>query len=190
MDANSKSPSPKDWKTLSTREICQTKILSLRGITAQSARTGAVNEFILFDCPNWVNVIAVQPDGLLVAIRQYRFGSNRVELEIPGGCIDKTDKNPIDAAARELLEETGFKGENGRIIGKVCPNPALQGNICYTVKFTNAVKVSAPRQEDTESIELFSISDEELKSQVKEHAIEHALVLDALLFHWLDEKLF
>ena len=175
------------WTSISARELCHTKVLSLWSETARCERSGACNDFITFKCSDWVNVIAVAENGELVAIRQFRHGSGKMQIEIPGGCIDKADTDPIAAAARELMEETGFEGGNGRIIGKVCPNPALQGNFCYIVKFTGARQVSAPHLEDTEAIETFMLSDAKLKKLVREGQIDHGLVMDALLLHWLDD---
>ncbi len=175
------------WTSVASKEICKTKVLSLWSETSVSDRTGASNDFITFKCPDWVNVVAVAEGGYILAIRQFRHGSGRFELEIPGGCIDPDDADPVAAGARELLEETGFQGEGGRLIGSVCPNPALQGNRCHTVKFVNARRISAPRLEDTESIECLLKSDAELKELVRSGELSHGLVLDALLFHWLDE---
>jgi 8-oxo-dGTP pyrophosphatase MutT (NUDIX family) len=180
-------PQTPGWTSLSSKELCRTKVLSLWSETAKSLRTGASNDFITFKCRDWVNVRAVTPEGLLVCIRQFRHGSRKTELEIPGGCIDPSDADPIAAGARELLEETGFQGEEGRLIGGVCPNPALQGNLCHTVKFVNARQVAPPNLEATESIEMLTLADADLKNLVRTGALQHGLVLDALLFHWLDE---
>ena len=91
----------------------------------------------MIDAVDWVNVIALTPDDLLVLVEQYRHGTNTVELEIPGGMVDRGDASPVVAGVRELREETGYEGENARILGKIFPNPAIQSNTCFTVLVEN-----------------------------------------------------
>lgn len=176
------------WLSMSSKELCRTRVLSLMSERSRCLRTGAENDFITFKCPDWVNVIAATSDGRLVMIRQFRHGSGRTELEIPGGCMESSDPDPVAAGARELLEETGFAGDDGRVIGSVCPNPALQGNTCFTVKFDNARKVSEPRMEDTEAVVTELLPEVSLRGLAKAGGVSHGLVLNALLFHWLEES--
>jgi len=102
-----------------------------------SPRTGKEHDFYVLDSVNWVNVVAVTPDQKLVMIEQYRHGSNTVELEIPGGMMDAGETDPVATAVRELREETGYEGENARILGRVHANPAILTNTCFTVLVEN-----------------------------------------------------
>ena len=56
---------------------------------------------------DWVTVVAMTPDERIVLIRQKRYGVDAVMLETPGGIIDDGEQ-PMDAALRELREETGL----------------------------------------------------------------------------------
>ena len=85
------------------------------------------HKFYVAEFPDWANIIALTPDNHVVLIRQYRHGSDRFEVELPGGCIDPGEA-PLDAAVRELLEETGYSGENPVIIGQMSPNPSIPLN--------------------------------------------------------------
>jgi len=175
------------WTSKSSKELLKTRIGSVRSERCRCARTGAENDFITFEFPDWVNVIAETPEGAIVMIRQYRAGTKQVELEVPGGCMEASDAGPVEAAARELLEETGYAGERGRVIGSVCPNPALQGNACFTVKFENARKTAETAMDEMEAIETHLVPKDELQALASEGSIAHGLVLNALLFHWLDK---
>ncbi|MBU1567509.1 MAG: NUDIX hydrolase [Proteobacteria bacterium] len=73
--------------------------------------------FYRLDFPSWVNVIAATGNGELILIRQYRFGTNRVEIEIPRGAVN-VGEIPTAAGLRELLEETGYSGKNRRLQSK------------------------------------------------------------------------
>lgn len=175
------------WERIDKEVVFKTPVFNLFREKSRSLRTGAQNDFYYFGCVDWVNVTAVTPDNKLVMIRQFRHGSDRWELEIPGGGIDRNDSSPLEGGIRELFEETGYRGENARIIGKVCPNPALQGNLCYTVMVENAVKVSEPDMEATEDIDTLLVPLAGIRSMIKKQAITHGLVLNAL--HFLEIEL-
>ena len=70
-------------------------------------------------------------------VEQYRHGSDTVELEIPGGMMDPHETDPVATAVRELREETGYAGENARLLGRVHSNPAILSNVTYTVLIEN-----------------------------------------------------
>lgn len=171
------------WKKISTPEvILNTPVFEIAKTRLKCLRTGKEGDFYTFDCPNWVNVIAETPDHQLVMITQYRAGSKQIELEIPGGGIENHENDPIAAGARELLEETGYAGKNGRIIGQVCPNPALQGNTCYTIYFSDTKKIAPPAMEGTEDIETVLVPISEIHEKIVNGEITHGLVLNALHF--------
>ena len=78
------------------------------------------------------------------------------EVEIPGGCIDPREAT-LDAAARELAEETGYTGEKPQLIGQTSPNPSLQDNTCFTVLIKNCQLTQDVHLDDGEDIEVFKI---------------------------------
>ncbi len=110
-----------------------------------------------------------------------------MEWEIPGGTVD-AGEDPLAAGLRELFEETGYAGENGQIIGTVCPNPALQDNLCYTVFVENVTRVSSPNLDEMEDIEVQTMPVKEVMSQVRSGAINHGLVLNGLMFYFMFSK--
>jgi ADP-ribose pyrophosphatase len=62
-----------------------------------------------------VGVLALTPDGRLLCVRQFRPGPDRVVLNIPGGFVDEGE-TPIEAAARELTEETGYTSDDMELV--------------------------------------------------------------------------
>ena len=172
------------WVSIGDRkEIFRTRIFAVCSEKFQCARTSAEIDFITLSSWNWVNVIARTEEGKILLIRQFRPGTMQEEIEIPGGCIDPSDPSPEVAGARELLEESGYAGENPRIIGSVSPNPAIQGNTCFTVFIDHAKRISEPLMEDTECIETEEVTPEELRQMISSGEIRHGLVLNAIFFY-------
>ena len=170
------------WKVTPPRILLSTPVMNVLTSEVVCKRNGKSKDFHRLDFSSWVNIVAVTEQQEIVFIRQYRFGSGQLEVEIPGGAVE-VDEDPLMGGLRELLEETGYSGENGRIIGKVCPNPAIQDNYCYTVLVENVKKTAEPHLDDMEDIEVFTIKSEDLPELMRNGSIEHGLVLNALTFY-------
>ncbi|MBP1719913.1 MAG: hydrolase, partial [Deltaproteobacteria bacterium] len=89
-------------------------------------------------------------------------------------------------AARELLEETGFAGEEPEFLGFVHPNPAIHTNQCYTYLVRNAVFRKTPKQDSTEDVEVEIVPLRDIPKLIQEGIITHALVIAA--FYWYFSK--
>lgn len=172
------------WPERTPKTLITTPVGKMLSSEVLCRRSGISKNFYRFDFPDWVNIIAKTADNKLLMIEQYRFGSGQMEWEIPGGAVE-TGEAPLAAGLRELLEETGYAGENGTIIGKVCPNPALQHNFCYTAVVENVKQVAAPNFDEMEDITVCPMSIAKVMSMVRDGVIQHGLVLNALLFYQL-----
>ncbi len=175
-------------KKIKSEIILKTVVGDISKTRYKTARTNIEHDYITFDFPNWVVIVATTADNKFVTIKQFRHGSKKIEIEFPGGCIDKTDSSPAEAAIRELREETGYIANSAKIIGKVCPNPALQGNYCYTVLLEDVVKSDMTELEDTEDIETFLSTKEELLSFIKDGSLQNGLVINCLQFYDIFQK--
>lgn len=165
------------WRTIDKQTRFEHPVLSLNVVTRQNA-AGLEHDFVVLDSPDWVNVVALTSDEKVVLIRQWRQGVAAEALEIPGGLIDPGE-SPQEAGLRELLEETGYAGDDTELLGWVSPNPALFSNRCYTMLVKNAQLVSAQRLEDTEAIEVLTRPYKDIKRLIASGEINHALVLAA-----------
>ena len=168
------------WKKLRSTLIGDFRIFKLRSDVSISPRTGKEHDFFVLDSVNWVNVIALTSDRQLVMIEQFRHGSNTVELEIPGGMMDAGETDPVATGMRELREETGYEGENARVLGKIWSNPAILSNTTYTVLIENCRLQHEVDWDHGEDLETRLVPVAEIPKLVADEKIGHSLVVVAL----------
>lgn len=105
-----------------------------------------------------VCILALTSDRKVILAKQFRAGPEKILLELPGGAVD-ADEEPIMAACRELLEETGFKGEMKFVNSNlVC---AYSTGVRYNFVATDCIKVGEPLDGESEftEVELLSLED-------------------------------
>ncbi|MEI8289060.1 MAG: NUDIX hydrolase [Verrucomicrobiota bacterium] len=168
------------WKKVGSKPVGDFRIFKIRSDVCINPRTGKEHDFYVLDSVNWVNVIALTPDWKLVMIHQYRHGSGTVELEIPGGMMDPHETDPVVAAIRELREETGYEGDNARVLGKIHSNPAILSNATYTVLIENCHLKHGVEFDHGEDLATQLVPVAEIPKLVADEKIGHSLVVVAL----------
>jgi hypothetical protein len=95
-----KRKSAEKWPLVRGTALNDYRVFRTRSEIARSPRTGEEHEFFIIEGEDWVNVIPITANNEVILIEQYRHGSKQIELEIPGGIVDRKDADPIAAAER------------------------------------------------------------------------------------------
>jgi len=172
---------PKKWKTLETKRIFGNRIFGFREDTVVSPKTNNSHPVWVMDAPTWVNIIPITRDKKVVMIKQYRFGSKEISLEIPGGMVN-AEEDTKSAATREMKEETGYDSSEVFKIGRVSPNPALMTNSTFSYVALGVEKTDEQKLDDMEDIEVLEIDLEKIPSLIEKGEIDHSLVISAFYF--------
>lgn len=171
------------WRRRASESLFRHRLFELRREEHASAGGRDRREALVLDAPHWVNVIPRLDDDRVVLVRQWRFGIGAETLEIPGGMVEPGEE-PADAAARELLEETGYRARHLEPLGEVEPNPAFLANRCTSYLATGLERVGEPAGDGWEEISVELVEAATLSERVARGEIRHALVIAA--FYLLD----
>lgn len=156
----------------------KTRVFEVTGVQYRHGPRGTTREFSVIQAPDWVNVLAVTPEGRCVLVRQFRYGIDEFSLEIPGGIME-AGEDPVAAGTRELVEETGYSGTSARLLGSVHPNPALQANRCHLVLVEDARLTHPLGWDEDEEIEVSTMPVDDVFALARRGGITHSMVLDA-----------
>ena len=126
-----------------------------------------------------VCVAALDSDGCVLAVRQFRYPYSEVVLEIPAGKRDG-DEDPFVCGVRELKEETGAVAEEYRFLGELYPSPGYCGEIIWMYAAKNLTFGEQSPDEDeflaTERIPLDRMVDMVLSGEIKDAKTQAAIL--------------
>ncbi len=169
------------WKTISSQYLSKSPWISLRAEKCETADGHTIDPYYVVEMPDWVHIIAFDKDEKVITTLQYRHAMREVFWEIPCGEIDEKDPSPMDAAKRELLEETGYQASEWIDLGVMYPNPARQTNKFHNMLALGAKKVAEPNLDVAEEMTHQLSSVEELLVSIKSGKFMHGIHVASLL---------
>ena len=154
-------------------------ILRMKRRRMRRPSDGKEGDFFIAEAPLWVNVIAITTDGMVVLVEQYRHGIHEISLEVPGGVADG-EGSGLDAAQRELAEETGYSSGRWTFLGSVTANPAIFNNRCEIYLAEDCVRTQEQDLDPFEEIRVVLKSEMEFLDAVRKGEIHHSLAVAAV----------
>lgn len=157
-------------KQISREEIYNGSVMHIVKDTVQLPNgKSAVREMGLHN--GGVAILALLDDGRVIMERQYRYPHGRLFLEIPAGKLDYHDEIPLDAAKRELREETGAVAEKFTSLGTLVPTPALLSEVIH-LYLAEGITFGECDLDDDEFLEVFLMPLDELYNMVMRGEIQ------------------
>jgi len=173
------------WDTIANTELIDLKIFKAELVTRRHSVLGKTNDFVVLNSADWTNIIPVTKDGKILLIEQFRQGTNSITLEIPGGLIEKGEE-PVDAARRECIEETGYSSDKElELLGISLPNPAFLNNKCYTFAWFDVELRHPQKFDENEEINVIPTPINEIKKMVLNGQINHSIITTAFFYFFL-----
>lgn len=132
--------------------------------------------------PGSVVVLPVLADGRVILIRQYRHAAREFLWELVAGRIDRGE-SARKAAARELIEETGYRAKRFRVFLDFFPSPGFLEERMFTFLASGLKKGQATPEED-ERIETRAYGRKQLEQMIHKRIIRDAKTIAGLLYYF------
>ena len=163
------------WKTLETEYLIREPWLTARRDKVELPTGVVLNDYYVLEYPDWVNTIAITREGDFVLVRQYRHALGVTSMELCAGVIEK-DETPLEAAQRELLEETGYGKGTWQPWMTLSANPGTMTNLCHCFLATDVEKVDEQHLDLTEDLEVHLLSRQQVYELLLDNKLYQALM--------------
>lgn len=176
------------WETISSEYLFRRPWLTVRHDQVRLP-DGRINpEFYVLEYPDWVNVIAITQDGRFVMERQFRQGLGKTCFEIPAGVMEKGE-TPLEAARRELQEETGYGEGTWEEIMTVSGNCSTTSNLTHCFVAKGVKKISDQHFDSTEDLSVYLLTLDQVRELLRSDKIRQSLMAAPLWKYFAENHL-
>jgi ADP-ribose pyrophosphatase len=152
------------WKTLARRTILNhSKFLAIEEHVVELPDGRIIDRWPWIITPDYINVTAVTEEGMFLCFRQTKYSVEGVSLAVVGGYLEPNE-DPLEAAKRELLEETGYEASGWLALGRYPVDGNRGAGIAYPFLATGARRVTEIDADDLEEQELLLLSRAEVET--------------------------
>lgn len=187
-----KTKDPLEWEEISCEHIVQDEWIDIRRLAYRFPDGSTFEPFYSYSRRNYVVIVATDTEDNYLCVRQFRQGIRQVTTEFPAGGIERKDgreygqsgdvssEDALEAAKRELLEETGYESDEWRHLLTVPSNATIADNYAYLFEARNCRKVSGQSLDDTEFLKVYKYPEQELEDMIKKGRFQQAIHILAL----------
>ncbi|RKM57567.1 NUDIX hydrolase [Butyrivibrio sp. CB08] len=170
------------WELVKEEHVIQDQWIDFRRNIYRLPNNAEIGPVYNYSKHSFVVIVARDKEGRYICVKQYRHGVDRITTEFPAGGIEykeksdvpyitkentiATEEEALDAANRELLEETGYVAGNIRHLLTIPANATLASNNFHIYLATDCEKKSSQHLDDTEFLNVLLLSEDELKQRI------------------------
>jgi ADP-ribose pyrophosphatase len=162
--------------TVSTQSIFEGKVITLQVDTVELP-DGSTGKREIVKHPGAVAVLALH-EGKMLVVDQYRQAMGRCEVEIPAGKLERGE-DPMEAAGRELREETGYTAKSLKLLHSFYTSPGFADEIIH-LYVAEELELGEMEPDEDEFLELFEVTLEEAQTLIREGRISDAKTILAV----------
>ena len=187
------------WKLKKEEHVVQDEWIDFRRNDYELPNGEVIGPVYNYSKHSFSLIVATDEKGDFICVRQYRHGIDEVTSEFPAGAIEYKEKSDVpyitsknivaseedafEAAKRELKEETGYASDNWKHLLTTPANATLSNSNVHIYAATNCRKVTGQHLDDTEFLNVLTLSEKELKQRIFEGDFKQSLhVLAYYLF--------
>lgn len=172
----------KKWKLIASDYLFRQTWFTVRKDKCETDEGKIIDPYFVFEFPEWATALPITNEGKIIMVKQYRHALDVISIELPGGCIDPTDKDPEAGIRRELIEETGYAFDEVISLGTTSPNPSTNSNLMHMFLMKGGRKINEQQLDHNEEIEVMEISFDELKDLIDQHKIIQSMHLTTIFY--------
>lgn len=189
------------WQEISTEHIVQDEWIDFRRSTYRFPDGREFGPYYSYSRRDYVVIVASDEDGKYLCVRQFRQGIREVTTEFPAGGIERKDgreygsgrelavaEDALEAARRELLEETGYESDEWKHLLTVPSNATIADNYAYIFTAANCRKAGKQHLDETEFLNVSKYSEEEIQELIDRGGFQQAVHIMAWLLMRGQEK--
>ena len=181
------------WEEIKTEHIVKDEWIDFRRSVFRFPNGTEFEPYYTYSRRNYVVIVASDEEGNYICVRQFRYGIKKVTTEFSAGGIERTDgkeygdndkavtEDALEAAKRELQEETGYVSNEWRHLITVPSNATIADNYAYIIEAKNCRRVSGQNLDDTEFLNVKKYTADEIETMIEKGDFQQAIHIMAWL---------
>lgn len=171
-----------NFKKIKSDIVFNGKVFDIKVDEIEYESTGNIGRREVAVHPGGAVAVALTNENKIVMVRQFRYPFQEWLLELPAGKLDQNE-DPLNCAARELAEETGYTAEKFIKLGHIYTTPGFCNEILHIYLAENLTAGEHSREEGEEGMQVFEFSIDEIKEKIRNGEIVDGKSISGIMMY-------